>query len=336
MQLKLYTAYADIDRTQWRQLVEQSPVATFFQTEECYCFFAAQPFLKPFVFAVADEVGQLQALMCGYVVAEDGRIKRFFSRRAIVPGGVLVAANAPHEAVEQLLKLAAQKLKQQAIYLEIRNYKNFSAYKNDFVKASFVYQPHYDIHVDTTDISTMQVRLNSGKRRQLKAAEVAGLTWSETTNMQDIADFYTVLSHLYRTKVKRPLFPLTFFQSLAKMPFGKLLVVKNTAGHVVGGMACVAWLEHTVYEWFVCGVEQEASSPYVSVTATWAGLQYAADNGCSYFDFMGAGKPNVPYGVRNFKMQFGGELHEYGRFLYIENKLLYAIGRLAVTLRSLF
>jgi lipid II:glycine glycyltransferase (peptidoglycan interpeptide bridge formation enzyme) len=45
---------------------------------------------------------------------------------------------------------------------------------------------------------------------------------------------------------------------------------------------------------------------------------------------MGAGKPDELYGVRDFKMEFGGEQVEYGRFLYVRKSMLYAIGKLAV------
>ena len=45
---------------------------------------------------------------------------------------------------------------------------------------------------------------------------------------------------------------------------------------------------------------------------------------------MGAGKPNEKYGVRDFKAEFGGELVEYGRNLFIFNRLLYNVGKLGV------
>ena len=43
------------------------------------------------------------------------------------------------------------------------------------------------------------------------------------------------------------------------------------------------------------------------------------------FDFGGAGKPDVPYGVRDHKLKFGGQMVEYGRFEKINNKLVYSI-----------
>ena len=45
---------------------------------------------------------------------------------------------------------------------------------------------------------------------------------------------------------------------------------------------------------------------------------------------MGAGVPGVPYGVRDFKAEFGGEMVEHGRFLNVRKPLLYAIGKIAV------
>ena len=48
---------------------------------------------------------------------------------------------------------------------------------------------------------------------------------------------------------------------------------------------------------------------------------------------MGAGKPDDGgYGVRDFKLKFGGELFEYGRFKHISSKFLYSIGVLGVKL----
>ena len=47
---------------------------------------------------------------------------------------------------------------------------------------------------------------------------------------------------------------------------------------------------------------------------------------------VGAGEPGVPYGVRDFKSLFGGDLVEQGRFLCVCKPWLYKIGVLAVKL----
>lgn len=85
-----------------------------------------------------------------------------------------------------------------------------------------------------------------------------------------------------------------------------------------------------VYEWFECGRNAEYKEQYPSVMATWAGIQWAKENGCARYDMMGAGEPGVPYGVRDFKSEFGGEMVEHGRFLCVNKQLLYKIGATVV------
>ena len=45
---------------------------------------------------------------------------------------------------------------------------------------------------------------------------------------------------------------------------------------------------------------------------------------------MGAGTPDVEYGVRDFKAEFGGEMVEHGRFRKIAKPILYKIGILGI------
>ena len=81
-----------------------------------------------------------------------------------------------------------------------------------------------------------------------------------------------------------------------------------------------------VYEWFECGMNGEYKEQYPSVMATWAGMTYANEHGYARYDMMGAGEPGVPYGVRDFKAEFGGDMVEHGRFVCVCHPMLYRIG----------
>jgi lipid II:glycine glycyltransferase (peptidoglycan interpeptide bridge formation enzyme) len=87
-----------------------------------------------------------------------------------------------------------------------------------------------------------------------------------------------------------------------------------------------------IYAIYLCGENGKYQNVYPSVLATWAGLEYGLKNGFKYFDFLGAGKPNEYYGVREFKSKFGGELVNYGRYKLILNKPLYTLGELGIRL----
>lgn len=134
-----------------------------------------------------------------------------------------------------------------------------------------------------------------------------------------------MLNELYRTKVKTPLWPVEFFIEAYRQGIGKFLLVKHE-GKVIGGSMVVVSDGECVYEWFECGQNAEYKEQYPSVMATWAGINYAHEHGCTRYDMMGAGEPGVPYGVRDFKSEFGGELVEHGRFLCVMRPFLYRIG----------
>ena len=103
-------------------------------------------------------------------------------------------------------------------------------------------------------------------------------------------------------------------------------------------MVSVHLSDKFMYEWFECGEEStdKNNKIFQSVVATMAGIQYSLDNNIARFDFMGAGKPNEEYGVREFKSKFGGEVVENGRFLYLCKAFLYSIAKTILTLIKRF
>jgi lipid II:glycine glycyltransferase (peptidoglycan interpeptide bridge formation enzyme) len=328
--MTIHNHISEINKAHWDALVERSPTASFFQTRECYDFYASLSFLKPFVFGISEN-DKLVGILCGYCIADGNSIKRFFSRRAIAPGGLLLDTAISDEAIQSLLKLIVAEISHSAIYIEIRNFNDFSAFRSSIESSGFNYQPHLNLHVSTDTVDTVFSALSESKRRQIKSAQKFGVEWEETTNHQEVGVFYNKLKCLYDTKIKTPIFPLEFFEKLVKLPNGKLLVVK-CKGEIIGGMACVSLDSKVLYEWFVCGDDTNNKDVFASVVATWAGIEFAAKNNFERFDFMGAGKPDKDYGVREFKSKFGGELVQHGRFLYICKPFLYFIGKKTISL----
>jgi len=326
--MKVHSLISDIDPNQWKQLVAKNETASFFQTPECYDFYASLSFMKPFVFGVSEN-DILVGLMCGYVIDDGNAIKQFLSRRAIVPGGLLLHPLISKKALQALLNRAKQELKKKAIYIEIRNYNDYGFFRSTFETADFSYQPHMNFHVSTPDVEKALKQLSTTKRRDIKLSLKEGAEWKETTDLADLKLYYELLLHLYKTKIKTPLFPFEFFEKLMDLPNAKLFVVKHQ-GNIIGGSVCVLLPNQSVYEWFVCGLDGQTKNIFPSTLATWAAIEYAANNGFDRFDMMGAGKPDEGYGVREFKARFGGELVEHGRFLFICKPVLYKIGKKGV------
>ena len=277
---------------------------------------------------------RLVGVIVGYITRERNAIKQFFTRRAIIIGGPLLAEDISNEALSMLLTSLKNLPSLQGgagvglpIYIETRNFHDYSKWKSVFETNGFAYQPHYDIHVHCDAAHQMSER----RQRELKRAIKNGAEIIEAQSEQQIRDWYRILSQLYREKVRTPLFSEEFFMQFYREGVGKYLLVKHQ-GKVIGGMMCPILKSKAIYEWYVCGLDEEYREQYPSVMATYAAIEYAKTNALPLFDFMGAGKPDVPYGVRDFKMEFGGELVEHGRFLCVRKPLLYWIGELGVKL----
>ena len=312
--------YNQIDRQQWSELVRTSETGTWFQSPEAYDFFASlSALMEPFVYGV-EKGGKLRAVCVGYVTKERNPIGQFFTRRAIIVGGLVIATNCAKDDIVELLGCVRKDLQPKTIYIETRNFNDFSPWKEAFEASGFVYQPHLNFHVDPSINN-----LSDNRKRQLKKSDaITDLANSES----EIKEWYKVLSELYRTKVKTPLWPIDFFLEAYRQNIAKFLLVKHE-GRIIGGSMVVAD-ERTVYEWFECGLNADYKDQYPSVMATYAGIQLAKQSGCKRYDMMGAGEPGVPYGVRDFKAEFGGQLVEHGRFLCVTKPLLYKIGTIGI------
>ena len=321
-------------------MVKASATGTWFQTPEAYEFYASMPELfKPFAIGVAcDPAGtqnQLRAVCVGYVTVEKNAIKQFVMRRAIIVGGPVIANDASLEEVTELMRgvrsMMSEKCSMEPIYIETRNFNDFSRWKEAFAKAGFEYMPHLNFHVDTSSVEVVDANLGKSRKRDIRTSLRDGATIIEQPTLEQVLEYYAILEHLYKTRVKTPLFPFSFFEKLWQHKDGRFILVALN-NEIIGGTVCVEQEGKCLYEWFACGRDGEWKAIFPSTLATYSGIRYAAEHNCPRFDMMGAGKPDEAYGVRDFKAKFGGKEVDHGRFLCITKPLLYRIGVLGVKL----
>ena len=326
----LYDQAENINQAAWRELVAASETGTWFQSPDAYAFYEMQrKILEPFVYAV----GRDESLTCvcvGYITYSSVPLARYMTRRAIIIGGVCVADDVTEAEVSELLQAVRAGLQSRAIYIETRNFNDYSRWRQAFEAAGFDYQRHLDFLVDCRNEDTLWQRLSDNRKRQIRKAQTSGVVVCEAQSESEIEAWYKVLAELYRRKVKTPLFPLAFFMQAYKQHTATFLLVKNDE-RILGGSMLVKDGKR-VYEWYECGLNAQNKEQYPSVMATYAGMQFAHQKGCHIYDMMGAGQPGVSYGVRDFKAEFGGEQVEFGRYLCICNRLLYRLGTIGVRL----
>jgi serine/alanine adding enzyme len=332
MEYQLITDHKSIDKDKWDLFVRNHPDGNIFQTSSFYYFIDGISQYRPFVVCAINDRKEIGGLVVGLLQMETG-IKSYFSRRAIIYGGPLLADNNPG-LLSDILKNLRFEFRRKAIYIEFRNLKDLAKFKPDFENQGFTFVPHLNYLVSLQDNDSVWKNLSKSRIRQIKKAEKNGVAYRVAENIQEVHQFYNLLSDLYKTRIKKPLPPVEFFESFYTRGIG-IYLLTYVNGTMIGGMMCPID-RNTIYEWYVCGLDKEYEDFYPSVYVTYSAIDYGLKHQLKYFDFMGAGSPDKDYGVREFKARFGGELVGFGRYRAIMNKPLYFLGESAIKLLKRF
>ena len=225
------------------------------------------------------------------------------------------------KAFELMNEAIVKYCRKRALYVEYRHFFENNIYGLNFNSQLLTFNsPWYNIYRDIEAGEDVVAKMKRDKRRQLKQSFEAGVEVVLEPTREQIVEWYVLLKHLYR-RIHRPLPSCQLFLRLNKSGVGKLFVV-TYQGKVVSGSALLVFKCNSsqhVYEFYRASTPDKLQGIYPSVVATWQELQFASIQG-ALFDFMGAGPQNKPYGVRDFKLTFGGELikeYRYRKYLLL-------------------
>lgn len=286
-------------------------ITTWFQSDSAYRLMqACDHDMRPV---------RVRTAHCSCLIAVMGP---WWCRRGIVQGGVEIDDSVPctaydvQQEVQQLLEQVREAGKKAGcVYVEIRNFNDYSAYHDSFTAAGWTYKPHWDAQLVP---DYLREQMHESKRRAISKAIAEGQIWREAKSEAEVRAFYIRLRTLYRVKVHRPLPNWSFFLTAWRQGI-KVLVVTDRNDVVIGGVL-MPIQGKVAYEWYICG----------GVMSTWAMMEYAHSNGLTLIDLMGAGEPGVPYGVRDFKVQMGAELKAFGRYLWVNKPWVYKLGKFVI------
>lgn len=315
----------------WEAFVLAHPHGNFFQLPQAYELFGATPGYTPQVIGLIKDNKVTGILLS--VIQRETAAYGFLTARSIVWGGPLVTGT---EDAAVLLQAYHQTTQSKAIYAQFRNTFDCSELKPAFKQYGFHFLEHLNYQVATAGATPEQLlaRMSKSKARQIrKGLQSAEIVRASTQSEADA--FYELLRKMYREKVHKPLPPKlffdTFFRQTCAQGFGQYLLIKQE-GKIIGGIMAPLLPGKAIYEWYIAGLDKTYKEQYPSIMATWAAIEYGAQHQYEHFDFLGAGKPDQDYGVREFKSKFGGELQEHGRFEKVFQPLLMKIGEAGMKL----
>ena len=148
-----------------------------------------------------------------------------------------------------------------------------------------------------------------------------------------IPEFYQLLKTTY-SKVRLPSPKLDFFYTLHdEIPHENLKFFSlSKDGKIIIVLAALIY-KKCIYAFYI---GTDSDQYYLRMRPAdllhWEIMSWAKKNGCERYDWLGAGKPNEDYGVRDFKLQYGGELIELGRYERIYKPVLMELGKLGLKL----
>lgn len=312
-----------IDTLLWEEFAACNSHATPFQTPAFYRLLNyAMPSSGQAICVSGDSA--ILALAVIHIQKEKG-IKGFFSRRGLIFGGPLTDPAYP-EALDLLLKNVTGLLKERVIYLETRNMSDYGPYKKVFHNNGWLYNEHLNCVLGIESRDQVFRQMSQSRRRQIRLSLEQGATYEECTSLSDLEEFYSLLQKFYSKELKLPLPPPELFRAFLQFNFGKIFIVRHE-GRIIGGSVCPVYENRTIYTYYYYGLKDYGKKIFPTHLAVLAAIDYALQNNIGKLDFMGAGKPGVGYGVREYKLNFGCELHENGRFLKIEKPVLYELGK---------
>jgi hypothetical protein len=325
----------------WAKFVDNHPQGTVFQSPDMYELFRRTARMKPLVIGLLDEQsGELKGILLAVMIRELIGMAGYFSSRAVIYGGPLTDPNAENssEIIQLLLQRLIRETRMNSVFIQFRNFNSQENNKKKFNRAGFHYRERLNLIVDTRNLETIKRNISASRLRQVKKGLSSGAKVIAPKSLEQVKEFYDILYHLYKYKVKKPLPGWDFFEQFYNLSREERLGIIRLVeyeGKIIGGILSPVTPGKTIYEWYVCGLDHLYKGVYPSVLATWAALEYATENNISQFDFMGVGIPQREYGVRDFKIRFGGEMVNYGRFARVNNRFVYFTAELGYNLLAL-
>ena len=228
-----------------------------------------------------------------------------------------ISDDEAQEAFVVVARAIEKYCRSRALYVEFRHFTKENIY-HFFLMRYCKLLPWYNIYHQFSAGESVEQGMNKSKRKQLRQSFEAGENIELNPNDDEIREWYVLLQKLYR-RIHRPLPSLQVFLKLNNSGIGKVFVVKYQ-NKVISGSAILYLLSkeknsqlstlnsQLFYDWYRASINEQIERVYPSVVSTWQAMQLVAEMGGGTFDVMGAGPRNKPYGVRDFKLTFGGEL----------------------------
>lgn len=334
-----YTIISDrgsIDEKAWSLFACSHPQGNIFHSSWMVNLHLSATGSSPVTLFCLDALNNIRGLLVAYIMKEGTGVVSLLTSRAVIWGGPLVLKD-DITVCELLINELKTKLRGKTVYIQIRNMSDTGNLRSVFEKEGFVFEDHLDILFDIHQpVKSRWEGMHPTRRKQINRATRRGVstyvTLEPTARETELC--YHLLREVYR-KTKLPLPGLSFFLKageLNKTEQRMGMIAALYEGQIIGFRFFLVY-NSLIYDWYAASNEEHYDK-YPNDILPWALMEWGNNNGYLTFDFGGAGDPHKKYGVRDYKLKFGGETVNYGRYLFIARPLIYYFGKTFINLRK--
>lgn len=333
MQFKILTHKEEISEAEWAGFVYNHPDGNIFQTPDIFNVYKATRNYQPLAVACVDKAtSEFLGILVAVVQKEYTGIIGKFTSRSIIVGGPLCKNNNPLIA-DAILAAYNRIARSKAIYSQVRCMHDTSSYSPVFKKQHYYFEEHLNILIDLCKSEEQLWKEFTSKRRQkINSAERTGVVVNEVTKQQELTESYEILRQVYK-RVKLPFPDVSLFNAACNqlMPQNKMKVYGAYSENKLIGIRMVLLYKKYVFDWYA-GSYLEETKKRPNDILPWEIFRQTKNLGFETFDFGGAGKPDQPYPVRDYKKQFGGTFVNFGRYEIIHHPLIYKFAKMGFKL----
>lgn len=322
--------YEQIDRTEWSEFVKTHPKGNVFQTPEVYEVYARTKHTTPLVLAV-EEDNEIVGVLLAQIITNGDSFASWFTARSIIIGGPLVKDDR-EDVLECLLNAYKQLLPRKIIYSEIRPVYEIEDIAENLYRAHWKRKGHYNLvmSLDKTQEELFN-QMHKERKRNVNQAVKAGLIFREVTEKSDVRAIVELIKKTYERK-HVPISYLDMFEEVYdKMKqYAHFFASYTQEGVMIAGEVRLCYKD-LIYAWFA-GSDEDYFKLRPNDFTMWNVICWGASNGYKLLDFGGGGEPGKPYGVRDYKLKYGCEMYDYGRYVYLHRPITFTFGKIAYNL----
>jgi serine/alanine adding enzyme len=330
------------DEQAWRDFVGTQRGANIFHTPEMADVFSRARGHRVSAWGVTDPGGALQALFVPVEVTLGDHLppvarglSRALTSRAVAYGGVACGDGETGRRAAGELLAAYRRQAAGVLFTEARHISDASDLLAGLRAAGFAHERHlnYLIRLDRPEADlwaalsrSARQRVRSGERKGVVVEAVRATPGTRGGSTGSDAAYH-LLDQVYR-RARVPLADRSLFDAAhaGLGAHGMCLLVTARLGDQVIGARFVLLHKGRMIDWYA-GSDRSYAAWSPNEVLVWHVLCWGREQGFDLFDFGGAGRPDEPYGPREFKAKFGGDLVDFGRDVLVHTPMRLGLSR---------